>query len=253
MASKMVTDRQKTALSLTSAIQTFKDQLQAALNALTERLRGEARFEIGPLLDLLVLAIQDAIDALVAADANNAREQGEDNQDREARDAANAALVAQLVELGEILTTLYGVAARRAVGLEGPTPRDPQAALSAAKRVVAALPGLTLTPRVKGMAFDPTPYIEEVREDAQRLDVALGALSKNLRETDQTQVAKDAALAHYHRTYMKVATLFEAFCRVADLDELANRVRRSVSRADTPIQTGDGAPSPAAATPSSEP
>jgi hypothetical protein len=250
MPSKMVTDRQKTALSLTSAMQTFKDQLQGSLDALTARLRDGARFDISPLLDLLVLAVQDAINALSVADAENEREQGEDAQDREARDATNAALVAQLVELGDILTTLYGAAARRAVGLQGTTPRDPQAALEASKRVLGALPGLKLTPRVKGMTFDPTPYQESIQAGTQQLDAALVALSKNLRETDQTQVAKDAAMNHYHKTYLKVATLFEAFCRVADLDALADSVRRSVSRPESPIETQDVAPSSA---PSSAP
>lgn len=253
MPSKMVIDRQKAARSLTEAIQTFQRPLQDAMDDMTTRLSsdGGARFDLGPLLNLLVLAVMDAIDSLSAADADNAREQAEDAQDRVARDEATAHLVGLLVELGDALTSLYGASARRAVGLQGPTPRDPDAALEASKRVVSALPSLALAPRVKGATFTPTAYLDDLREGAQRVEAALGALSTNLRETEQTQVKKDAAMRHYHKTYLKVATLFEAFCRVADLDDLADRVRRSTKRADTPIQTDDLQPpaSPSAPTP----
>ena len=253
MPSKMVTDRQKTALSLVSAMQTFKAQLQAAINALTERFNQGEGFDLNPLFDLLVLAVQDAVGTLAVADAESERERAEDAQDRAARDAANEALIGLLVELGEALSAIYGPTARRAVALQGDTPRDPYVVLEASKRAADALPGLSLPPRVKGMTFDPTSYQEGLREGAQALDAALVSLSKNLRETDQAQVAKDAAMAHYHKTYMKVATLFEAFCRVADLDALADRVRRSVSRPEVPIQADDPATAPAADDAASKP
>jgi hypothetical protein len=253
MPSKMVIERQKTAQSLISAMTTFKDTLQTALDDLTARLpRDTERFDLGPLLNLLALVVQDAIAALIAADADNEREHTEDSQDRAERDAATSQLVSLLVELGEALSTLYGRDARRAVGLQGDTPRDPQTAQEVATRAVAALPGLRFTPRVKGATFDPTAYADDLRAGAQRVEAALGALSLNVRETDQTQIKKDAAMSHYHKAYLKVATLFEAFCRVADLDELADRVRQSTKRADNAIQT-DGVQPPASPADAAQP
>ena len=241
MTSKMVTDRQKTSRSLCAAIETFGAQAVSAVGELCEQhlVKGEKMPDLGLLFSLLVKVVQADTEALVQADSVLAREHTQDSNLRAERDKANEAIVSALVEFGEVVDGLYGRAARAKFGLDSKVSRDPVVVQEQAKRVAQMVTEVTLTPRVKNLQVDLTPYAQSFTELAETLGGTLKELAVNLRETDQAQVQKDASMMRFQKSYLKVATLFEAFCRVADLDDLADRVRRSTNRHGASVAAED--------------
>ncbi len=241
MTSKMVTDRQKTSRSLCAAIDTFGPQTVQAVGELCapHLAHGETMPDLTLLFSLLTKVVQADIDALVLADAELARQHTKDSNIRNERDAANEAIVAALVEFGEVIDGLYGRSARPKVGLANKVSRDPVVVQEQARRVAQTVLDIDLTPRVKNLQVDLKPYSQSFNSLADSLGNALESLASNLRATDKAQVLKDSAMAHFQKSYLKVATLFEAFCRVADLDDLADRVRRSTNRHGTSVTPDD--------------
>jgi hypothetical protein len=79
-----------------------------------------------------------------------------------------------------------------------------------------------------------------VEGPAEQVRAALQEVAKEVREAEQTQAAKNAAVEAYDRRFSRVANLLQALLRFAGQDELAEKVRPSTRR---PGVTAEAAPS----------
>ena len=227
MASKMVTDRQKSA-SLALAI----------LDAQGARLRSGLRAELGEAgadaglayLSTLASRVAEARDGMIDADEAHEAELGDDPGAREARDVATATLRERLVTLRESVRGVYGPLAERAL-FSGSASPDPVVLARQAGEVAARLESNPLPPpRVTGATVDAAAIVQQLREGRDTLEAALEVVAREAREAQVTLTAKTGAMATYDRAFTHFASsLFTAFER-ADEPELAARVRPSRRR-----------------------
>ena len=67
-------------------------------------------------------------------------------------------------------------------------------------------------------------------ESVDTLHLATDELAREERKTEALKLAKDNALARYNKSFLWIARTVESLCRLAGLDEVANRVRPSQRR-----------------------
>jgi hypothetical protein len=256
MASKQVTDRQKAAAAVSSTVETYEDRLQAGI--LSVMSESGASPEVAAAAAVLARAAKGLLattaTVMVAADETHAVELADDAGLRLARDTEAAALRKQLVDLREGLVGLYGAAAPAAVGFSGPTPDDPVLLVRVAREVAKALQreGALPAPKFKKAAIEPVEEAATLTRLADRLEAAIGAVMEDVRENQVTRTARDAAMAHYDKSFSRAANFLAALYALAGEPELADRVRPS-SRSPGRLASSEGAAPPDRASPSPSP
>ena len=233
MASKLVTDREKSTNAVIAAARTHgavaADAVAQALAGVLEK--GEKQPDVGLLLELCTRVLDRSIGQVVATDKANEAELADDAEPRERRDELAATLGADIVELKEIATGILGRAVLRPLRLEGNTPRDPVVLLRHAEGVVEALKTAELPKsRVRGARFRAKEWAERLDGTIGGLKAALQDVARETREAEATLVAKNRALAEHDRIFGDVATLVAAVLRMGGEVELAARVRPSSRR-----------------------
>ncbi len=227
MASKMVTDRQKSAEAVAALSQAQSTLLSEVL---TQRLRVDGSLTVQQLLDRLLQSILDARNEMVDRDTVHEAELADDPAARDARDQAARSLASLLVELREIVIGLYGQQIAATV-FSSAVPSDPVALERFADAVAAQLQRVSLgTSRVAGAAIDTSSVAQQLQDQRQVLNERLSDVAREVREAQTTLVAKNAAIADYDRTFTGIATIFEGLFILADQKELAARVRPSRRR-----------------------
>lgn len=242
MASKQVTDRQKSADSVIAAGETHAEPVQQALADLTKPLlkKGESPPDFGVLVKLSASLLAAAKDRMVKADEAHEIELSDDAPVREARDAAAADLRGALVDLREIIVGAYGQSTAAKLFL-GATPEDPVVLSRFAGEVADKLDKTKLpAPRIKGAKLDAAETAASLREKRAQLDKHLEALHREQREAQKTLAAKYAAIPAYDRVFTGVATTLSGLLLLAGEPDLAAKVRPSIRRpGQTAEQAGD--------------
>jgi hypothetical protein len=240
MASRQVTDREKSARSVIAAGEANADLVQSALAEQVKPFleKGEKVPDYAGMIRLSGRRLGAARDHMVTADEAHEQELADDAPAREERDEAQASLRAELVELREMISGVYGgpTAGRLFVGS---TPEDPVLLGRFAGEVADAFKRVKLpAPRVKGAKLDVDEIIASLRDGRVRLEGHLEAVQREIREAQQTAEAKNAAIAAYDTLFTSVATTLSGLLRQAGKPDLAARVRPS---ARSPGQTAEDA------------
>jgi hypothetical protein len=243
MASKLVTDREKSTNAVIAAARTHG---AVAASAIAQALagvvdKGEKQPDVALLLELCTRVLDRSIGQVVTADKANEAELADDAEPRERRDERAATLNADIVELKEIATGLLGRAVLQPLRLQGTTPRDPLALMRYAEGVAGALRTVELPKsRVRGARFHAKEWAERLEETIEGLSEALRDVSREAREAEGTLVAKNRALAEHDRIFGDVATLVSALLRMGGEVELAARVRPSARRPGQTVEAAEG-------------
>ncbi len=245
MASKQITDREKSARSVVAIGETQSEASEAPLVKLLKPhlAKGETLPNIALLLTLVSRALDASKTRMVEADAAHEAELGDDEPVRRARDEAASTLSDKVIELREILTGVYGSATASAV-FAGPTPEDPVVLSRFAGEVATQLVRVKLPPpRIKGAKLDTAETASALQEHSATLDMHLKGVARELREAQATLDAKNQAMAAYDELFSGVATTLTGLLRLAGKADLAARVRPSTRR---PGQTATDAEDKAA-------
>jgi hypothetical protein len=240
MASKQVTDRQKSADSVIAAGEAHEEPVQRALADLIkpQLKKGEPLPDFGAVVKLSVKLLSAAKDRLVQADQAHETELSDDPPVREARDAAVAGLRDALINLREMIIGAYGHPTAAKLFL-GAAPEDPVVLSRFAGEVADNLDKTKLpAPRIKGAKLDPSETSASLRDKRAQLDKHLGAVAREQREAQKTLAAKNAAIPAYDRTFAGVATTLSGLLLLAGETELAAKIRPSTRR---PGQTAEDA------------
>lgn len=241
MASKLVTDREKSADSVI-AVETHADAIAEAFAAtLKPHLKkGQTLPDVALLVRLLCAELETTKTRLVAADEAHQAELDDDPPVRKERDDTAASLYGDLVELREMITGAYGPATTATL-FTGSTPEDPVVLARFAGEVATRLGKATFPPpRLKGAKLDPAALAEGLREKRARLARTLKSVQHEVREAQATLAAKDKALAAHDTCFASVATTLTGLLRQAGNTDLAAKVRPSTRRpGQTATEAGD--------------
>jgi len=232
MASKQITDREKSALAVVSVGETQAEATGAALEALLKPhlAKGETLPSMALVLTLISRALDTSKTRMVTADAAHEAELGDDEPVRRARDEAASNLSDKIVELREVITGVYGAAAASTV-FSGPTPEDPVVLSRFAGEVATQLGKIKLpAPRIKGAKLDTAETVSGLQEHRALLDTQLKGVARELREAQATLDAKTKAMAAYDEVFAGAATAMTGLLRFAGEKELAAKVRPSTRR-----------------------
>lgn len=232
MASKQITDREKSALAVVAVGETQAEATAAALGKVLEPhlANGESLPNLALLLKLVSRALDASKTRMVDADAAHEAELGDDEPIRRARDEAASALSERIVELREVLTGLYGAATASAV-FAGPTPVDPVVLSRFAGEVATQLARVKLpAPRLKGANLDTAEIASALQERRTTLDMQLKDVARELREAQATLDAKNQAMAAYDELFGGAATTLAGLLRLAGKTDLAAKVKPSTRR-----------------------
>lgn len=235
MPSKQVTDREKSARAIVAATEAHAAEIVAGVTReLSPYLKaGEKLPDIGLLVRLFGRKTEADNAALVAADRAHEKELSDDAAPREARDTAAGEVRAVLVDLRAAIDAGYGPTALAQLGLDQAIPVDPSVLAAMAGDVAKALEDASIklpNPRRKRMKIDRAGFAEDLRAELPDLQKALAKVSKEEREKDTTQRAKNEAMAKNDATFSACAGWLEATCAVAGLPELAATMRPSGRR-----------------------
>lgn len=249
MTSKMVLDRQRSASKVIQAAEAqstlvaerMRPLLVAALGADADRV------DTGLLLRAMGILVRDAAARLVEADEAHGTELADDAAPRAEREAAAGDVYALLIDLRTSVRAALGDAAAAELGFSGVTPPDPLALALLGKAVLARLPGLRGRPsRSRGLTFDAAAVEQALAAPLARLNAAIEATAREAKEAEVTLTAKQRAIDTYDRTFAGAAAVMTALFQVAGEDELAARVRPSVSRPGRTRADVESDPEPAA-------
>lgn len=163
-------------------------------------------------------------------------EQADDVAPRAVRNQATSALLSLMVQLRATAETTLGYASLATYGLEGDTPRIPKTLSEHAGNVanlLAKAPFEIVTDL--GSTFSSAAAITALTARKTQLDAALGTVDKEARELEDALGKRDQALARWTDVYQGTANTLTGLFRLADRNDLAERVRptsRTISGED---------------------
>ncbi len=236
MASKMVTDRRKSAESVAAISEA---QSGALADKLSEQFGFEQEFTLATFVDTLAQVLLRARTNMVDKDDAHQAELADDPKARDARDEATRDLAATLISLRDIVTGVYGQDTASRVFTEQ-TPSDAVALQGFTANVIRHFQEDKLgTPRIQGASFDAAASAQQLQQQVDALAERLQNVAREVRETEATLVTKNSAINAYDRTFTGIAKVFEGLFTLAGETELAARVRPSRRR---PGQTAASTP-----------
>jgi hypothetical protein len=238
--SKEVTDRQKTCQFLHTAL---VHQGIRISDRLLERIRphlleGDAEPSFQGVNIGLARQLEGSVANLVALDETLYEANARIGELRAQRNATTEELIQQIVHLRQTLQGQYVAPNLERLGFGPRTNRLPMPLIRQANRLVATFQG----PEIDELLGEPF-YSQTVA--AQELVAGLGPLAERLqglllqvdqaqRELDETLVEKQRQLKLHDNLFVHSARNFEALCRIAGEQELANRVRPNSRRNGRP-------------------
>lgn len=235
MASKLVTDREKSSRAVAASAATHADGIAKGFSVeLAPHLKsGEAMPDVALLVRLIARRIAADTAALVAADDAHEHELADDAAPREARDEAAARLRSALVDGRAAVDAAFGPAGLRKLRLDGAVPEDPSVLVTIGEGVVKALrdPDIKLPkPRRASMKIDRAALAGEIDAELPALRKALAKVATEEREKEATLRAKQLAMRKSDRSFGQGAAWLAASCTFAGLEDLAAKVRPSGRR-----------------------
>jgi hypothetical protein len=180
-----------------------------------------------------------------------AKESTEDLLAREKRDGAHSALSRMLVGARTRMRDSFDETEMRAFNLHGRTPTSYEGMLRYASDVVALMDD---NPRTAvdafGATFDTQVMVAALRPTVETYRQSLQDVAREQRETQQARAGRTLSEEHFRDGLVNIASIVEAYLRMAGMDELADRVRPTLSRtsgegeSEAPVTPGP-APAPA--------
>ena len=176
MPSKMVTDRQKTALALLAETQREAEAIAGAAGEKLASTRGEGAtsVDVQNLLLLMGRHVVHLADRMVRVDESNFDGARGDGSLRRRRDEVAAELGSRLVTVRRAVDATFGAkASLEALGLEGRIGRDPVVLHRKAERAIRRLADGSLAelePRIQGVILDPVALVAQLAPATDRAD-----------------------------------------------------------------------------------
>jgi hypothetical protein len=234
--SKEDTDRSSSGWSLLAALDRQGPHVAAVLNGLAAAHRREGDPEPGFDGTLIALSrrLEAAIVRLIEAGNELYAADAELTVLRARRDALAEKLAAAIVRLRR--KTLGDYVSPNLEGLALQSPR-----IYRAHRLLRQIETIDACFHREDVAMflgepayddmsDPLVAVSKAREIGAELDAVLDQINDGRRRHDEALIARDMARDEYDTVFLHTARTFEDYCRLAGLEELAKRVRPSVSR-----------------------
>ncbi len=177
--------------------------------------------------------LRAARDLLIESDRNLRDQKALTTGFRRVRDEAFKELNPHVAGIRDTFRGACGPGVVEELGFALRTPVQPAELHEQAEHLLARLsnPDLELPAiRFKGVILDPPSVVEEMKPLVEGLGLALDDVSQGERETEAMKIAKDEALSAYDRTFLWVASSAESLFKMAELPEIAKRVRPSNRR-----------------------
>ena len=249
MASKQVTDREKSARAVAAAAETHAAQIAAGFaRELAVHVRpGETLPDTGLLARLIGRKIAADNAALVAADRAHEQELSDDDGPREDRDAAAARVRSVLVDLRAAIESTYGARGLTLLGLGDAIAVDPSVLATAGGNAQKALKDSTIQlpkPKRAGMTIDRAAFALDLTAELPALQKALAKVATEDREKEATQRVKNEAMVKNDASFTSGADFLAVSCQVAGLVDIAAKVRPSGRRPGR-VEAEDNAGAPA--------
>ncbi len=254
LPSKMVMQRQRTALALQAAVTDGAGLATAALErAFQEVIReGETMPDLRLLQEFLARKLEVLGTNIVAADEEAVSETAENADLRQVRATAANAVHEALFKLRALVSGLYGsTATNTLLGLGSRLPRDPMVLHRLAQRALAkvAEPGFQApATNDEHVVINLAGVVRRIEEPAAELARLLVTTSLEKKTNQRTVIRKRDRMGEFDRGFRGTAGMLKAMYVLAGMDELARKVRPSIRRAigeqpaqETPTPPGAGA------------
>lgn len=228
MLSALVTAHQKSFLFVLSSLETNIKRIIAALVALAatpeEGRQVERAGEL--LIGVISRHARNVLGQTVHKDELLSKERADDAGNAARRDAAIAAVRAQIVPVRAVLEAVFGPSVLKSLGVSGATPDETVALARFARAFVNGMAQSKLpAPLVAGVTFDPKSYLTQLARAVVELEQAIIELNIDTRENQAALMERDRAFDASRKSFSHVANFTNALLALADLEELAKRVR----------------------------
>ncbi len=228
-----VTARIQSCRTVVWAIDTFGGRLVDELGPSFVPLLGEGQempFETQ--LELFKKRLILVRDQLVAADRAYRDQRAQETSFRGRRDAAVAEVNRDVVDLRAALTGVYTVEKLAELGFARRTPQLPEELSEQASYLAVRLsdPDLDLSGARFEFRVEASNLVASLTGSSATLVQAIEDLSREERKTEALKLAKDDALKEYNNSFLWIARAVESLLSLANLAEVARRVRPSTRR-----------------------
>jgi len=235
MASKAAINRQRAARIVASTAYTYSADAASRVKETLSRYAkpGEQVPDIQLLVRLVGRMIASENEALGRADAAHEVELADDTEPRKLRDETAEKVRRNLNDLRTAIETTYGGVGLPRLQLNENIPQDSSALAILARSVLVNLRDESIklpAARRRGLSLDREAFAEELAADLPLLDKALAAVAREAREAEATLRARRLAMDANDRAFTRGATFLSATFTLAGLDELADKVKPSLSQ-----------------------